>query len=99
MRKDPEPTPTPARRTGVRSGTFPMVCGRATDHAEGMTETPHQTQAQPPGWNTQNLKDYRQLRRAREERKVAGVAGGLARHLDVDPTILRVLFVVLAFFG
>ena len=30
---------------------------------------------------------------------MAGVAGGLGRHLDVDPTILRVLFVVLVFFG
>ena len=40
-----------------------------------------------------------QLRRSRSDRKVAGVAGGLGRHLNIDPTILRVLFVVLAFFG
>jgi phage shock protein PspC (stress-responsive transcriptional regulator) len=53
----------------------------------------------PPGWNTDNLKDYRRLRRDRVDRKVAGVAGGLGRHLNVDPMILRVLFVVLAFFG
>ena len=33
------------------------------------------------------------------DRKVAGVAGGLARHLDVDPLILRVALVVLVFFG
>ena len=33
------------------------------------------------------------------DRKVAGVAGGLGRHLDVDPLIIRVLFVVLVFFG
>jgi phage shock protein PspC (stress-responsive transcriptional regulator) len=75
-----------------------------------MTETPHQppppgpppTEAQQEhrtGWNTDNLKDYRRLRRSRHDRKVAGVAGGLGRHLDVDPTILRVLFVVLVFFG
>lgn len=71
-----------------------------------MTETPQQTpppppgpQAPPQGWNTENLKDYRSLRRSRTDRKVAGVAGGLGRHLDVDPTILRVLFVVLVFFG
>lgn len=51
------------------------------------------------GWNVENLKDYSRLRRSRLDRKVAGVAGGLGRHLDVDPTILRVLFVVLAFFG
>ncbi|WP_159968086.1 PspC domain-containing protein, partial [Raoultella sp. 18098] len=55
--------------------------------------------APPQGWNTENLKDYRSLRRSRSDRKLAGVAGGLGRHLDVDPTILRVLFVVLVFFG
>src|SRR3954463_6001159 len=70
-----------------------------------MTETPPEAPpaaAPPPpsaGWNTEHLKDYRRLRRSREDRKVAGVAGGLGRHLDVDPTILRVLFVVLVFFG
>lgn len=41
----------------------------------------------------------RALRRSRADRKVAGVAGGLGRWLDVDPTVLRVVFVVLAFFG
>jgi phage shock protein PspC (stress-responsive transcriptional regulator) len=54
---------------------------------------------QQPGWNTEHLKDYRALRRSLTDRKIAGVAGGLARHLDVDPTIVRVLLVVLAFFG
>ncbi len=33
------------------------------------------------------------------DRKLAGVAGGLARHLDIDPILLRVAFVVLVFFG
>jgi phage shock protein PspC (stress-responsive transcriptional regulator) len=61
-----------------------------------MTENPPQTS---PGWNTEHLKDYRGLRRDRLDRKVAGVAGGLGRHLDVDPTIVRVLFVVLTLFG
>ena len=30
---------------------------------------------------------------------MAGVAGGLARHLDIDPIIVRVALVVLVFFG
>ena len=51
------------------------------------------------GWDTEHLKDYRLLRRSAGDRKVAGVAGGLARHLDIDPTVLRVLFVVMIFFG
>lgn len=59
-------------------------------------EGPEQPQA---GWNTENLKDYRRFRRSRTDRKLAGVAGGLGAHLDVDPTVIRVLFVVLAFFG
>lgn len=45
------------------------------------------------------IKDLGRLRRSTTDRKVAGVAGGLARHLDIDPVLLRVGFVVLAFFG
>ena len=45
------------------------------------------------------VRDLGRLRRSVDDRKVAGVAGGLARHLDVDPLVLRVAFVVLAFFG
>jgi len=53
----------------------------------------------PDRVNTHNLRDYAQLRRGVTDRKVAGVAGGLGRHLNIDPTILRVAFVVLCFFG
>ena len=52
-----------------------------------------------PGMNTGALGDYRALRRNATDRKVAGVAAGLARHLDIDPLLVRVLFVVLTFFG
>ncbi|MCD4524604.1 PspC domain-containing protein [Nocardioides sp. cx-173] len=45
------------------------------------------------------MRDLGRLRRSAYDRKIAGVAGGLARHLDIDPTILRVSFVVLSFFG
>jgi len=30
---------------------------------------------------------------------VAGVCGGLANYFDIDPTIIRILFVVIAFAG
>jgi phage shock protein C len=39
------------------------------------------------------------LSRSRDDRMVAGVAGGLGRHLGVDPVILRIVFVVLALAG
>jgi phage shock protein PspC (stress-responsive transcriptional regulator) len=71
-----------------------------------MTTTPPDTsQPQGPspdtgprvGWD--DIRDLARIRRSRSDRKVAGVAGGLGRHLDVDPVILRVAFVVLTFFG
>jgi phage shock protein C len=40
----------------------------------------------------------KQLMRS-EDRMVAGVAGGLAEYFDIDPTIIRILFVLLAIFG
>lgn len=43
--------------------------------------------------------DFGRLRRTIHERRIAGVAGGLARHLDIDPIIVRVTLVVLVFFG
>src|SRR4051794_5614036 len=52
-----------------------------------------------PRVDRDQVRDLGRLRRSRTDRKVAGVAGGLARHLDVDPLILRVAFVVLVFFG
>ena len=59
-----------------------------------MTETPQHDRV-----HTENLRDYAALRRSTTDRKIAGVAGGLGRHLNIDPTIIRVLLVVLCFFG
>ena len=41
----------------------------------------------------------RRLYRSRTDRKLAGVCGGLARYSNIDATLLRVLFVVLALLG
>src|SRR3954471_21452167 len=76
-----------------------------------MTQTPQQsaqdeheqlqqgTTPPQPGIDRANLRNYERLHRSVADRKIAGVAGGLGRHLNIDPTILRVLFVVLCFFG
>ncbi len=37
--------------------------------------------------------------RPRQDRQVAGVAAGIARRYDIDPVLVRVAFVVAAFFG
>lgn len=36
----------------------------------------------------------KRLYRSRDERMFAGVCGGIAEYLDVDPTVVRVAFVV-----
>jgi phage shock protein PspC (stress-responsive transcriptional regulator) len=41
----------------------------------------------------------RKLSRSRTDRKFAGVCGGLAEYLNVDATVVRVGFVVLALMG
>jgi len=72
-----------------------------------MSTTPPDTQPPPTpgpdsgprvGWD--EIRDLASIRRTTgDRRRVAGVAGGLARHLDVDPLIVRVAFVVLTLFG
>src|SRR4051812_12593227 len=41
----------------------------------------------------------RSFRRTADERVVAGVCGGIARTLDVDPTLVRLVFALLALAG
>jgi phage shock protein PspC (stress-responsive transcriptional regulator) len=46
-----------------------------------------------------NNEPKKRLLRSRDERILAGVAGGIARYLDLDPTLVRAGFVVAALFG
>ena len=39
----------------------------------------------------------KQLMRSRYNKKIAGVCGGVAEYLDVDPTLVRVIWLALAF--
>ncbi len=66
------------------------------DSPGGSTAAPPPT---GPRVSHEDMRDLRRLRRSVTERKIAGVAGGLGRHLDIDPTVIRVLFVVASFFG
>jgi phage shock protein C len=40
-----------------------------------------------------------QLVRSRDDRMIAGVCGGLARWLGWDPTVVRILYVLLSIFS
>lgn len=55
--------------------------------------------ASGPRVTREEMRELARLRRSRSDRKIAGVAGGLARHLDIDPVIVRVAVVVLTLFG
>jgi phage shock protein PspC (stress-responsive transcriptional regulator) len=41
----------------------------------------------------------KRLYRSRKERMVAGIAGGLAEYFDIDPTLVRIIFIVTLFLG
>ena len=71
------------------------------DNASPTTEQPAPPPGRPAGprVSREQMKDLGRLRRSVTDRHVAGVAGGLARHLDVDPIIIRVALVVSVFFG
>jgi phage shock protein C len=42
---------------------------------------------------------YKKLYRSRENRMLGGVCGGLGEYFDIDPTLVRLLFVFGAFLG
>jgi phage shock protein PspC (stress-responsive transcriptional regulator) len=41
----------------------------------------------------------KRLYRSRKERILGGVCGGLGGHIDVDPTVIRLVWAVLTFFS
>jgi phage shock protein C len=41
----------------------------------------------------------KRLYRSRDDRMIAGVAGGIAQYLNIDPTLVRVAFVALTLAG
>ncbi len=76
----------------------------AMDNASPATESGNEPPMPPAGGpgprvSREEMKDLGRLRRSVTDRHIGGVAGGLARHLDIDPLILRVTFVVAIFFG
>ena len=74
----------------------------STDTDTGQPPGGQPSSGQPssgPRVTRDEIKDLGRLRRSVTDRHVAGVAGGIARHLDVDAIIVRVALVVAVFFG
>ena len=41
--------------------------------------------------------DYKRLKRSRSNRMICGVCGGVGEYLNVDPTVIRILWIFCAF--
>lgn len=42
---------------------------------------------------------YKKLYRSNTDKMIGGVSGGIAEYFEIDPTIVRILFVLAVFFG
>jgi len=73
--------------------------GGTTDPGNPSTQTPPPPSGDGPRAGRDEMRDLARLRRSTTDRKIAGVAGGIARHLDIDPIVVRIALVVLVFFG
>jgi phage shock protein PspC (stress-responsive transcriptional regulator) len=94
---------TPSEREPTDDATTQDTAHRPTpdEHPDpGPAGGPPPGASGGPRVTASEARDLARLRRTTGPwRRVAGVAGGVARHLDVDPLLVRVLFVVLTFFG
>ena len=43
--------------------------------------------------------EYRKLYRSRNDRMISGVCGGLGEFFGIDPTLIRIIFILLLIFG
>src|SRR4051794_16795887 len=68
------------------------------DHVPTMPPQAPPTIPQPPAPEPPPAPP-RRLTRPRDDRMIGGVASGLARHLGLDPALVRIGFVILSFFG
>lgn len=75
-----------------------MLGARSAEQADDMT---HMDGSAPTPSSSfgQNFRELGALRRSRDHRALGGVAEGLSRHFDIDPTIVRVTFAALTLFG
>ena len=113
MRTNPGPPLRDDAPAGVQNQGAPRWCEAPRQRSlDDMTQNPPEAPAEHPSdagghagpdggprVTRDEIRDLGRLRRSRDDRKIAGVAGGLARHLDIDPIIVRVALVVLIFFG
>jgi phage shock protein PspC (stress-responsive transcriptional regulator) len=85
---------TPDTQTTDAQTTDPRATGTFLGDAGGTSGTTTTESTAAPSYRPQ-----RRLYRAGRGRMIGGVALGVADYLDVDPTVVRIGFVVLTFLG
>ena len=96
-RGEPSGAPQPSHAAAPPPGGAPPPPGWEPPSG-GFTPPPPWGTVPPPG-GAPPPPPYRRLYRLRHDRVVAGVASGLAAHMEVDPVWIRLAFVVLTFIG
>jgi phage shock protein PspC (stress-responsive transcriptional regulator) len=76
-----------------------MVAPAARTHAGVMDTTTSSAASDQTSQAPHDPRPAQALSRPVHDRMLAGVAAGIARYLNVDVTVVRILFAVLAFFG
>jgi phage shock protein PspC (stress-responsive transcriptional regulator) len=92
-------TPRPHDAEGMTENTNPTIAEPVDPSAGGGTSTatdpgPSPTTPPPPP----PYAPVRKLYRSRSDRVLGGVCGGIGRHYDMDPVLLRILVVVATVF-
>ncbi len=92
-----EQNPTPAAGAGEPATPIGAPTGANTFHTGPGAPDRHWGAGPEPA--TAPVLAPPRLTRSRTDRMVGGVCGGAGRHLDVDPTLLRLGLVLLTVFG
>ena len=76
---------------------FILIGGALLLGRERKVQQKGENEAEGAGESVDSGVEKKRLTRSIKDRKLAGVCGGLAAYLDVDPTIVRFVYVILAF--
>jgi phage shock protein PspC (stress-responsive transcriptional regulator) len=81
-------------------GVFLVLKKPVQDQATGTSETsPQPTVGEQGAEGETTQSQTKTLYRSRKERMIAGVCGGLAEYFSIDPTVVRLIFVLLTLFS
>lgn len=70
-----------------------------SDQSRGSSKKKSRTKRKTGGSFSQSFRKSNTLSRSRTDKKIFGVCGGLAKHLGISSTVLRIIFIAAFFLG